>query len=155
MTEYAMRYAVPVLAALFIGGCSSRTGVEFSARDHFELNNTYQDVLSVTVSVPAAGYVVLTGSGYTKMIRRGGTSWVTLSVGPNSGRSNNENETAVEFPASVGSSAEFTIPFSLTTVLPVESGDRNFYLVGIKDPNPGSASINASKLTAVFIERRL
>jgi PBP1b-binding outer membrane lipoprotein LpoB len=40
MTEYAMRYAVLVLAALFIGGCSSRTGVEFSAHDHFELNNT-------------------------------------------------------------------------------------------------------------------
>lgn len=80
---------------------------------------------------------------------------MNLSIGPASGRSNNDHQTGVKLPGSVGATAEFTLPFSLTAVLPVEAGDQTFYLVGIKDPNPGTSYVNYSKLTAVFVERRL
>jgi hypothetical protein len=154
-----MKKIIGIGMAIWLGSmlaaCSDRSGVDFAAREHFELNNTYQDILTVTVSAPAKGFVTLTGSGYIKLIRRGGDAWVNLSIGPASGRSNNDHQTSLKLPASVGSMAEFDYPFSLSAVLPVEPGDQTFYLVGIKDPNPGQAYADYTKLTAVFVERRL
>ena len=147
-----------VLLSLFLFfGCSSepiKSGVEFASKEHFELTNSYQNLLSITLSAPSAGYVVLTGSGYLKMLYEGGTGWASVSIGTNSGSANTENETAVEIPAG-SPNGGYNYPFSLTTVLSVEAGDHNFYMVGIRDPNPGTYYANSLKLTAIFVKARL
>jgi len=60
-----------LLSSLLLLGCDSEpieSGIEFASKEHTELTNSYQDLLSITLSAPSAGYVVLTGSGYFKML---------------------------------------------------------------------------------------
>lgn len=146
-------------ALIFFCSCASMsvdltTGVEFATKQHFELTNAYQDILSLTVTAPSSGYVVLTGSGYFKLLYKGGTGWAGVSIGTTSGAANTENETSIEIPAGsvVG---DYTMPFSLNCVIPVVAGDNNFYMVGIKDPNPHTIYANFMKLIAVFVPKRL
>lgn len=145
-----------LLVVLF--GCSSKlvdiTGVEFASENRFELANSYQDMLSLTVTAPSAGYVTLTGSGYFGFAYTGGTGWAGISIGKISGAANSENEIGIEIPSGsvVGN---YNMPFSLTCVMPVSEGDNRFYMVGIKDANPHTVSANNLKLTAIFVPRRL
>ena len=154
------KFTLLLIAILLISflnyGCKSNcdTGVEFSSMEHFELNNSYQDMLSLTLSAPSSGYVCLTGSGYTKILYKGGTVWVNISIGKNSGRSNNENQTGVEIPFTMPN-GDYTFPFSITAVIPVDAGEHNLYMVGIAGPNQGKCYANYIKLTAIFIQERL
>lgn len=135
---------------------AQQVGIEFASTEVVELTNSYQDLVALTLSTPMSGYVVLTGSGYLNMYYEGGTGWTTMSIGPISGASNNENETAVEIPAGsvIGT---YIFPFSITAVIPVSRGSHNFYMVGIRDPNQISFSYSAIslKLTALFVQRRM
>jgi len=135
-------------------GCA---GVEFTATDIMDLDNTYQNVLSLTLTAPKKGYVVLTGSGVAQVLSAAGTpeGWIELSIGSVSNNSNNGNETAVEMPGVPGGNVYTRHPFSLTAVIPVNAGNHNFYLVGIQDPNPNQWSVMFPKLTALFVENRL
>lgn len=137
-------------------GCKSKsdTGIEFSSMEHFELKNSYQDMLSLTLSAPSPGYVYLTGSGYFKILYRGGTVGAGVSIGKNSGSSNNENQTNVEIPFTLPN-GDYTYPFGITAVIPVDAGDHNFYMVGIGSANPSTCYANFIKLTAIFIQDRL
>lgn len=135
-------------------GC---TGVEFAAKDVMDLDNSYQDILSLKLTAPKKGYVVLTGSGIAQVLSATGTpeGWLELSIGPVSNGSNNGNETAVELPGIPGGNVYIRQPFSLTSVFPVNAGINRFYLVGIQDPNPNQWSVMFPKLTALFVESRL
>ena len=136
----------------------NQAGVEYASAEAFEMTNSYQDMLSLTLTAPSDGFVVLTGSGYINMSSPddiGG--WATISIGTISGGSNNDNETAVQIPAGTGHNNIYYIPFSITAVVPVTEGDNNLYMVGIRDANAAFSSINANglKLTALFVKSRL
>jgi hypothetical protein len=136
---------------------------EFAATEEsVELTNSYEDLVTLSLSAPKNGYIVLTGSGYltlTTDIATIGTvwAWANISIGTISGASNNENETAVELPFAEGGGYTYRYPFSITTVIPVKRGTNNFYMVGIRDPNTDFSRWSASnlKLTAIFIKKRL
>lgn len=133
-----------------------------------ELTNGYQDIVTLTLSAPKPGYVVLTGSGTLTLITSPSTegpvgAWAGISIGTISGASNNENQTAVEIPFAQGGGYYYRYPFSITTVIPVGvvRGRRpytyKFYMVGIRDPNTAVSTWSATclKLTAIFIETRM
>ena len=136
---------------------------EFAATEvSIELANDYQDLVTLTLSAPMSGYVVLTGSGYLTLTTNVSTvgplwAWANISIGTISGNSNTENETAVEIPSAEGGGKSYRYPFSLTTVIPVKRGANNFYMVGIRDPNTEFSIWYATglKLTAIFIQKRL
>ena len=135
-------------------GCA---GVAFASRDVFDLDNSYQNVLSLSLSAPKKGYVVLTASGICQVLSATGTpeGWINLSIGPVSNASNNGNETTVELPGIPGGNVYSRYPFSITAVFPANAGTNHFYLVGIQDPNPNQWSVMFPKLTALFVESRL
>jgi len=135
-------------------GCA---GVAFASRDVMELDNNYQNVLSLNLSAPKKGYVALTASGVCQVLSAAGTpsGWINLSIGPVSNNSNNGNETTVELPGIPGGNVYSRYPFSITSVFPVNAGTNHFYLVGIQDPNPNQWSVLFPKLTALFVEAKL
>lgn len=150
----SLAYAAPVKRAPVF----NQAGVDFLSAEVFEMTNSYQNILSVTVTSPQAGYVVLTGSGYVSMSSPNDIGgWAAFSIGTVSSGSNNDNETAVAIPAGTGHGSIYNIPFSLTAVVPVAAGSNTFYLVGIRDPNSSFSSINAvsPKLTAIYIQNRM
>jgi len=136
---------------------------EFAATDEaIELTNEYQDIVALTLSAPKRGYVVLTGSGTLTLTTLASTKdpvWAQagISIGTIPSASNDENETGVEIPFAQGGGYSYRYPFSITTVIPVERGNRNFYMVGIRDPNTAFSTWSATclKLTAIFIEKRM
>ena len=159
-----MRIAsISVLVALiFLWGGTKvyAAGVGFASSDAAELTNSYQDLVTLTITVPQKGYIVLTGSGTLSLFGPASSSapiygWANISIGTVSGASNNGNETAVEIPSAPGGGVETTQPFSITTVIPVKKGVNNFYMVGIRDPNTTMATwyANFLKLTAIFIQK--
>jgi len=135
-------------------GCA---GVEFATTDVVDLDNTYQNVLSLNLTAPKKGFVVLTASGVCQVLSAAGTpwGWINLSIGPVSNNSNNGNETTVELPGIPGGNVYVRHPFSITAVFPVNAGTNRFYLVGIQDPNPNQWSVMFPKLTALFVQTRL
>ena len=128
--------------------------VRFAGRAAMDLQNTYQDIVMVSVAAPRKGSVALTGSGMARVLSAAGTpwGWVNISIGPISGGANNGNETAVEMPGVPGGNVVTSHPFSLTTVFPVAAGAHRFYMVGIQDPNANQWSVNFAKLTAVYVQ---
>jgi len=140
-------------------------GVEFESAatdEAIELTNDYQDIVTLTLSAARRGYVVLTGSGTLTLTTLASTKdpvWAQagISIGTISSASNNENETGVEIPFAEGGGYSYRYPFSITTVIPVERGNHNFYMVGIRDPNTAFSIWYATclKLTAIFIEKRM
>jgi len=162
---------ISVLVALIFLWAGTRdravaaVGVAFSAaatEESIDVTNSYQDLVSVTLHAPKAGYVVLTGSGYLTLTTSSSSTdpvWgqVTISIGTVSGASNNDNETAVEIPNAIGGGHIYRYPFSITAVIPVKKGNNNFYMVGIRDPNTAYSDWAATslKLTAIFIEKQM
>ena len=149
---------VAIASVVMFSGCveeKEATGVEFASKEHFEFSNTYQDMLSITLTAPSSGYVVLTGSGYFKILGGTGAKWASVSIGTISGGANTENEIGVNIPTDFSATYYYDIPFSHTCVIPVSPGDNHFYMVGIKDPNPHAVYANGLKLTAVFVPTRL
>lgn len=143
---------------------AQQVGVGFaSATDQsIELQNSYQNLVTLTIAAPQSGYIVLTGSGYLDLTTdstKTGTVWgqATLSIGTISGSSNNENETAVEIPFAQQGGYSYKHPFSITTVIPVTRGSHNFYMVGIRDPNTAFSTWYATslKLTAIFVRNAI
>lgn len=133
---------------------SAATGVEFASCDEFELSPAVQDMLSIQVTAPSSGYVVLTASGYFEAHVSPQGAWAAVSVSTVSGRADTENETRIGFPDYMLSGV-YTVPFSLTCVIPVLSGDNQFYMVGSKDPYSRIIWVRGLKLTAVFVPTRL
>jgi len=131
---------------------SAGTGVEFASCDKFELTTAYQDMLSVQLTAPSSGYVVLTASGYVVLHVTGSGAWAAISISTVSGRANTENETRIEFGEYL--SGGRTIPFSFTSVIPVSSGDTSFYMVGYRDRYSRFIWVHNLKLTAVFVPAR-
>lgn len=144
---------------------AQQVGVGFTAagtETSLELTNSYQDLAALTIAAPQNGFVVLTGSGYLTLTTAPslvGTVWgqASISIGPISGASNNENETAVELPHAEGGGLSYRYPFSITTVVPVNRGTNRLYMVGIRDPNTASSTWYATslKLTALFVNKRI
>ena len=140
-------------------------GVGFASaatEESTELTNAYQDLVTLTITAPQDGYIVLTGSGYldlTTFSTSVGPVWgqVSLSIGTISGSSNNENEIGVEIPRAEGGGYSYKQPFSITTVIPVTRGSHSFYMVGIRDPNTAFSTWYATnlKLTALFVNNRI
>jgi hypothetical protein len=128
--------------------------VRMGNNDAMDLTNTYQNIVTVTITAPRRGSVVLTGSGTAKVTSQTGTpwAWVNISIGPVSNGANNMIETAVEHPGVPPGGVATTTPFSLTSVFPVGAGTHRFYMVGIKDPNPNNWTVNFAKLTALFVQ---
>jgi len=162
-----MRIAYIVLLVLFTflwAGTqvhAQQVGVGFASaatEESIELANSYQDLVTLTITAPRNGYIVLTGSGYLTLATSQslvGTVWgqVSLSIGTISGASNNENETGVELPHAEGGGHSYRYPFSITTVISVNRGSHSFYMVGIRDPNTAFSIWYATclKLTAIFV----
>jgi hypothetical protein len=148
------RKAVTTRPSKAVKGKACCVAVRFAEKPVMDLNNTYQDLLRLTVTAPKKGSVVLTGSGVARVTSAPGTpwGWINVSVGPVSGASNNGNETAVELPGIPAGNVAILHPFSLTTVFPVAAGTHNFYMVGIQDPNPNNWSVMFPKLTALFVQ---
>ena len=132
----------------------TEAGVDFATVPHFELTNTYQNLSQVTVTAPAKGFVVLTGSGYIEILNPTGSAWISISIGTTSGGSNSA-ETGVQLPLSAQVTGTYRLPFSLTTVVSVPKGNTTLYMVGIKDPNPHTCYANALCLTALFIKEKV
>jgi len=134
---------------------------EFAATEEsVELTNSYEDLVTLSLSAPKNGYIVLTGSGYLTLITTtADTVWAqaSISIGTISGGSNNENETGIELPSAEGGGKTYRYPFSITTVIPVKRGTNNFYMVGTRDPNTEFSEWYATnlKLIAIFIKKRL
>jgi hypothetical protein len=128
--------------------------VKFADKDVANLDNTYRNILKLTVTASKKGTVVLTGSGVAQVTSAAGTpwGWINVSIGPVSAGSNNGNETAIELPGIPGGNVTVRHPFSLTTVFPVTPGTHQFHMVGIQDPNPNNWSVLFPKLTAQLVQ---
>jgi hypothetical protein len=97
---------------------------------------------------------MLTGSGYFKLLNKGKGGWATISIGRNSGSANKENETSLQIP-SESPPGDYNLPFCITAVLRVDPGHHDFYMVGIKDPNPAACYANGLNLSALFVRSLL
>ena len=152
-------FAVTFLWAGNPAYAASPGGVGFASNGSevaFELTGPSQDMLTLTIAAPKAGYVVLTGSGYLNLTTSNPNPiyvGAVIGIGPNSASSvvgNNENDTVICNPLAQG---QYCYPFSITTVIPVKKGGNQFYMVGSTFGNPATwAGINL-KLTAIFADK--
>jgi hypothetical protein len=123
---------------------------------HARLTNSYQDLVTLTFSAPKAGYVVLTGCGGLNVDNINNlveATFADISIGTTSGNANNGNEIGITIPFSP-TVFTYEVPFSITTVLPVNKGINNFYMVGIRDSNTSASFWTAAncKLTAILVD---
>ena len=164
-----MRIAYIVLLVLFTllwAGTqvyAGPVGVGFASSGEYavELTNSYEDILTLRIFAPKAGYVVLTGSGVLTLTGPSSSldpiwGWALITIGI-SGEPHNLDQSYANIPFARGGGYETTIPFSITTVIPVGEGVNSFSMTGIRDPNTEWVVWNVwpFKLTAIFVDNRI
>lgn len=104
------------------------------------------NVASITVTAPADGFVILTGSGvFVNSLASAAVYLTTTSQG-------------VDFANATYSTVSGNVPFSITRVFPVTAGEHTFYMTG--RGNTGSSAngismIDRASLTGIFVKTQL
>ena len=119
------------------------------------LTETTQNIASITLTAPADGYVVLTGSGVFDTRHTasatGGRSFARIFLTDTSGGTF-PHLTYYTIPGTAPSGT-YSDPFSITRVFPVTAGENTFYMTG--DAFGGQTTIVRHNLTGVFIKNQL
>ncbi len=128
-------------------------GVSSSSYDgSYSLTGSYTDALSVTITVPASGYVIVTACGIIFIVKE--ASHECSSVASISGVSTvpdygNMQAASINAGASNGN---YRFPFSITEKFTVASaGEKTFYLVARNnDSSYSSATLGQIQMTAIY-----
>jgi hypothetical protein len=137
--------------------------VGFNSEAGVDLHNAVTKILTLTVSAPRAGYVVLTGSGNVMFfpdlsVTPPNGGWALMAVGSTATDAPLPAEAYLQIPPpAIAAYGGVYLPFSVTTVIPVRGGSNTFYMSGERDSNEfydkSYWSTSNLKLTAIFVEK--
>jgi hypothetical protein len=119
------------------------------------MTTTYSNCLTLTVTLPASGYVYLIGSGMIQL-SASSTNWSACRVGisqVSSGTPNTSSATRLYFGPAI--SMPFEIPYTVHHVTGfLTAGTHSFFLVGVNDNLAGSGcTLFSNRLTAQFFPK--
>ncbi len=115
------------------------------------VGTTLSSVLSLDVTAPAAGYVVVTAAGEAQLIHTSGTATNIdeLGIGPSATSLPTIDQVDIQMP-SAAASGIYDQAFSVTRVFPVSAGTTTFYLDAVKSAG-GSINLNNMRMTAIYL----
>ena len=118
----------------------------------YTLTDSYTDAASISVNVPANGYVLVMASGMIQLTAKSAGFYSSIYVGVS--QYTNTAPTASDYTKfyldqnQVGS---YEIPYSVQGLFQVTTGAYTFYLEGRNNGTSGSGTLFYSRLTALFI----
>ena len=108
-----------------------------------------QTMADVTITAPADGYAVVTGSSDTFLIHTNGAlSFGFVGVSDNNVDFADDENIDIIIPADAGSGT-YGRGFSMTKVFPVTEGDNTFYFLA--QPSVGSLQVGDIHLVALYL----
>ncbi len=112
-----------------------------------------QNVTQVTVTVPADGFVVLTGSGTLKSSHTNGRSTDSIVYLTRNWGAPDSTILALQTVPASAPTGNYSDSFSITRVFPVTAGENTFYMTA--EIISGGSMIDTASLTGLYVKTRL
>jgi len=111
------------------------------------------DLVSVTVTAPASGFVVLSGSGALSPNHVSGTISAPRIFLTKTSQARDFTNSSIGAVPDSAPPGRYQYPFSVTRVFPVDAGDHTFYMTGDMAYH-GQAWVVRPSLTAIFVKNQ-
>jgi hypothetical protein len=136
-------------------GSNLASGIASAENNNIALTNTYSNILSITVSAPAAGYVHVVATGMIELLNKtNATSSDYASVYVGVTNEPNAAPTAGNltrfYRSGLDGTGSYNVPYTAQSLFPVAAGDNTFYIVGVENGGSGSGTLFFNRLTVTF-----